>query len=550
MQCDICSRTESSKLSFCCTTCARNSLYEPRLKNIQTLLEKEKLDRQVQATTGGPSSRATTGAVVKDRRSGARPDQIAHQWAFEQAVDKSVRLEDRTHEVLGHVDFLRKEIQAGKADITRRRAYLAQRRSQVAAATDGLTERRAVVLESLSKNTRNTEKSWNGMHRDIVNARIFLCTEAAKLYGLRQRRRKRGGSIRDEYTIGGLAIVDLRDLNSKSVTASNRTYFNAVIATPPAQITVSMARLAHLLVLSSHYLSLRLPAEVVLPHKNHPLTTIFSPGASYSSRQQPSRGSTPLHYTTSSPSASRNSDLQSLPRPRPLYLDKKLPVTAKEDPVAYSLFVEGVTLLAWDVAWLCWTQGLQVGTTSWEDICALGKNLWQLLVSLPHTRSNFRALPSNGTATTSMQAKSQDSPSLPERESLPPLSLGDYSHGSARSFLGGPKGTQLMQGWKLQSPVKIIDKVKSMLLGELAGAEWEILDGNEFEQEIGKAADEEAVLVGARREEGGRTFDDTRSMITAMMVGNDEQTPVDNGMGTGGTGKGTSGWTKLKSRGL
>ena len=52
------------------------------------------------------------------------------------------------------------------------------------------------------------------MHSEIVNARVFLCTEAADLCGLRQRRRKKAGSIRDDYTIGGIGIVDLRDLNS------------------------------------------------------------------------------------------------------------------------------------------------------------------------------------------------------------------------------------------------------------------------------------------------------------------------------------------------
>lgn len=106
-----------------------------------------------------------------------------------------------------------------------------------------------------------------------------------------------------------------------------------------------------------------------------------------------------------------------------------------------------------------------------------------------------------------------------------------------------------MQGWKLQSPVKIIDKVKSMLLGELAGAEWEILDGNEFEHDSQKAEDGEVVLVGGRRREVGRALDDTKSMVTTIMLADDEQAPRDDGDSGGGTGKGTSGWTKLKSRG-
>ena len=44
-----------------------------------------------------------------------------------------------------------------------------------------------------------------------------------------------------------------------------------------------------------------------------------------------------------------------------------------------------------------------------------------------------------------------------------------------------------MRDWRLQSPVKIIEKVKTMLLAERTGAEWEILEGNEWEKEEGQA---------------------------------------------------------------
>ncbi|KAI9870181.1 MAG: hypothetical protein M1830_004556 [Pleopsidium flavum] len=532
MQCYICSRSESSNLSFCCTTCARNSLYELRLKKAQTLLQKENIGHQVQAAIAGTSSWTATAKVVRGQNSDTQHHQRTDHCTFEQLSDRGIKSRERAQEILGHIDCIQKEIEAGKADIARRRAFLTQRHSAVASATRGLGERRAVVLASLGKGTMKTDKNWNAMHKEIVNARVFLCKEAASLYGLRQRRRKRGGTIKDEYTLGGIAIADLRDLNSIS----------------PAQITVSMERVTHLLVLTSHYLSLRLPAEITLPHRNYPLPTIFSPGSSYSSRQVSFPGCPPLHPSPTSPSASRNGDIQPSPRPRPLYLDKKLPLLAKEDPVAYSLFVEGVTLLAWNVAWLCRTQGLHVGTSSWEDVCTIGKNLWQLLVVLPRPGPISRVSSSNDTAAKPTEVKGPCSPSVPGKESISRLSLGEYSHGSARAFLGGARGTELMQGWKLQSPVKIIDRVKSMLLGELAGAEWEILDGKEFEQESGRPEDEEVVLLRGRRREAGRTLDVTKSTVTSTLLVKDEQALGDN-EDSGGMGKGTSGWTKLKSRG-
>ena len=44
-----------------------------------------------------------------------------------------------------------------------------------------------------------------------------------------------------------------------------------------------------------------------------------------------------------------------------------------------------------------------------------------------------------------------------------------------------------MRDWRLQSPVKVIEKVKAMLLAERTGAEWEILEGNEWEEDEGQA---------------------------------------------------------------
>ena len=309
-----------------------------------------------------------------------------------------------------------------------------------------------------------------------------------------------------------------------------------------------MSRLAHLLVLTSHYLSLRLPAEITLPHRDYAGATIFSPRSSYTSRQVPFPGSTPSHSSNTSPSASRNGDLHALPRPRPLYLDKKLPVLSKEDPINYSLFVEGVTLLAWDVAWLCWTQGLHVSSNSWEDICALGKNLWHLLVEVPQLRTTPHPILRNNPGTNSTPLEDPSSRSEPPEESSPRVFLGEYSHGSARCFLGGAKGTEIMQGWKFQSPVKVVDKVKSMLLGELAGAEWEILDGNEFERAV-QATEEGPVLVGGSQTEAGPVREERRDLEAPTKLTNGAPVPRDDGAGGGGTAKGTSGWTKLKGRG-
>lgn len=115
-----------------------------------------------------------------------------------------------------------------------------------------------------------------------------------------------------------------------------------------------------------------------------------------------------------------------------------------------------------------------------------------------------------------------------------------------------------MRGWRLQSPVKIIERVKAALLSERTGAEWEMLEENEWEEEEPvaptrepepKSVDDEAILVRAKRKEDGSRFDDTRSLITAMTAVSSSAAATAAGGDEGvDKTKGASGWTKLKSR--
>ena len=133
-----------------------------------------------------------------------------------------------------------------------------------------------------------------------------------------------------------------------------------------------------------------------------------------------------------------------------------------------------------------------------------------------------------------------------------------------------------MRDWRLQFPVKVIEKVKAMLLAERTGAEWEILEGNEWEEEERQAEvpvrygghmdrapkiEETGVLVPGQAEVGLQyTGDESRmprieetgvlvpDQRVRMATGGAE---LDGGVGTEKTeekGKGKSGWMKLKNR--
>ncbi|KAI9842270.1 MAG: hypothetical protein M1837_007339 [Sclerophora amabilis] len=524
MHCNICSRGPNAKLSFHCVSCARLSLYEPRIKSAATLLEKESLGRQIdEVVHPGETTQHSKG---KDA------DSVDNRWDVGLAASRAEECVERTQESKSCSSILRKEIELGRAEISRRKAILSQRRSDFASANHDLVPRRRVARESVEKSIQRTSYRWDQQHQKITESRVFLCREAAKLYGLRQRRRKKGGVIKDDFTIGGVGIIDLRDLNNAT----------------PSQITTSINHIAHLLTLTSHYLALQLPAQITLPHRDYPLPTIFSPSSSYFPKEVPFPGSTPSHSSSTSLSASRSKEYRSLPRPRPLYLDKPLPVLSKEDQMTYSLFIEGITLLAWDIAWVCRSQGLNIGSTSWEDICPLGRNLWQLLIATP-SQPSMPARPSNKDATAKLSPRkgSGTTPAEPV-DYKPHPTLGHYSHGSAHSFLGGAEGSEYMRSWKLQGPMKIVDHLKSALLGEMAGAEWEMLDEREWDDDR-ERRDDEAVLVGGRRSNGG--FDDGKSVPSTPTKKETAPTEDDASADVpdGSKGKtGTSGWMKLKPR--
>ncbi|KAJ0421003.1 UV radiation resistance protein and autophagy-related subunit 14-domain-containing protein [Aspergillus carlsbadensis] len=328
---------------------------------------------------------------------------------------------------------------------------------------------RTGALTSIQNNHKRTDHLWNSLHTKTAEARIFLCREVASLYGLRQKVRKRDNGLKESYMIGGVNIFDLRDLNGKLSLFS--------LCADPEELSTSFSYIAHMVVLVSHYLSLRLPAEVTLPHRNYPTPTIYTPSASYHARET---ASVPSNQSSSSGSTSRDVDWHPPPhRPRPLCIKKKLSDVAKDDLRTYGFFIEGVALLGWNVSWLCRSQGLNLGSDSWEDVCDIGKNLWQLLVAPPGNPSTLiRTLAGRDTQAKNKTPKDSPRTTLHRTKSFP--MLGHYSHGTAHSFLGASEGTDFIRNWRLPAPTKVTDRLKSTLMGEIASAEWEIVEEKEW----------------------------------------------------------------------
>ncbi|KAF2093134.1 hypothetical protein NA57DRAFT_81474 [Rhizodiscina lignyota] len=511
MECDICGRHPTPKLGFHCATCARSAIYALRLQEAETLIDRESLGRRVEAviqgTHGGSQDSITLGGMLVDTSEAAKTK--THEQTLSELDDARTRID----QIVERAASLRQDMEKQKKIIATKKTAMKQRRSDAESAMHGLSRRETKQLEEIQQGTKRQEYKWQHEHRETVRARVYLCKEAANLAGLRVRKVRRDGVTRQFYSVGGIEIFDLRSLNSAD----------------PKELSASLTNVAQLLVRTSHYLAVRLPAEITLPHKEYPLPTIFQPQSSYQSREVPFPGSTPSISGHNSPSASRTYDVRPLPRPRTLCIDRRLPQLSREDPSAYLLFIEGVSLLAWNVAWLCRTQGTYHGVETWEDVCALGKNLWQLLVADPRRRNERRE--SSKDARGPERAPSEASSTAIES----PFLLGQFSHGTTHSFLGGADGTQHMREWKSRSHTELIAKVRAHLLHEMQGAEWEVIDQHD------ELAMEDPEIIGTRimHASGNGT---SASKATTVVERSKED------VSSSPRVKGASGWTKLKSR--
>ncbi|KAF9875689.1 hypothetical protein CkaCkLH20_06621 [Colletotrichum karsti] len=444
MNCDICQKPHhTQQRPFLCAVDARNHCYEGRLKNLQILMENEGLQQQI------------NDLLSQDKTTDA-PNQYL---AMESSVSEQKQAEDRTAQIIAQADKLKNEIAAAKKEIADRKAALSRRKSDLASVSDGIEARRARQLDESERSISVNKYKWNRSADNMAGTRAFLCMEAAKLYGL--RRIKKGSSSRYDYKIGGVDVIDLSSMNAAS----------------PEVLSTSLANMAHIVALTSHYLSIRLPAEITLPRRDYPRPTIFNLTSSYQHGDVPFPGTSVIPNLSSD---ERDSQPQYVPRPRPLYVDKALPVLAKEDPAVHSLFLEGVTLLAYDIAWACSTQGVSVGDrNSFEDVCHMGRNLYNLLIGQQlHSTQTGRIYP----PVSSSPATKHDTP---EQEEIGKVSswMGRYSHGTAHAFLGGAEGSDFVRSFKLPSPLKLADKLKKKLLSEVAAPEWEVLEDDAWAME-------------------------------------------------------------------
>ncbi|KAK3694773.1 UV radiation resistance protein and autophagy-related subunit 14-domain-containing protein [Podospora appendiculata] len=476
MNCSICHRPHhAKKLPFLCAVDARNRMYDARVEFAQALIKNEEAERQVEAALSSQAPRSALRVRMEDLKS--EEDAAAN----------------RTCQIIAQADQLKADIDAAREEIEKKKEEIARRKSDLASVAVGTAARRSRQLDETERSGQRLRYKWNRSAETMAGTRAYLCEEAARLYGLRQV--KKGGVKR--YEIGGVEIVELHAMNNVA----------------PEVISTSLAHIAHILVLASHYLAIRLPSEITLPHRDYPRPTMFSLSSSYR------HGEVAFPGADLTPGES-SGDQTYVPRPRPLFIDKSLPTLAKDSPQEYSLFLEGVSLLAYDIAWACCSQGVSFGDKdSYEDICSMGQNLWRLLIGDQlHRRSVEPTFPALHMAAAG-SPKDEDHKDMAKHKPM----IGRWSYGTTHTFLGGAEGTEFIRSFKILSPTKITDRLKKRLSSEAPMLEWEKIEGDEadgFEDGDGDAG------LGVE------------SILTVRTVSTSAGPPRSSG----------NGWTKVKSR--
>ena len=519
MECSLCDEPYSKTHKPVCASCAQATLYGSRIQQITSLLGREKAHAQAEAVLR-PGNDGVIAALPQDADweaiAGAAKNQVPVRSRAEQA-----RVEARIEGITEQANNLRKQVEEYKQHAEQRKRENFKRREEFAKEREELEKRRPQVLDPIKLATRKTAQRLDKIYQRTVDARAYICSHSSRLCGLKDRDGRRSG----RFSFEGLVLPNLKELNAKDrwVKADDEHLFSD--AEHYEHVNASLDNVCRLVGLWCHYLCIRLPAEILLPRADFPHAAILPEKSSYKVLELPYPGNLGSH--SSSPSASRLlQEQRDLPRARLLHLDRPLSKLAKEDPKTFGLFVEGGMLLAWDIAWLCRSQGITT-INSFDDICDIGKNLSLLARAQEASYRSRPSLDRRDTGATDISARSSKKPSATIR-------FGAFSHGNLRNSLSGHEGTAIMRDWRLSQPHRLVDKLRNYLLTEITGAEWDVLSDGDFDAE---RDDEVAVLVGGIKR---RSLDDRMSAMSVMSVAPHQtidQSP-----------KGESGWMKVRGR--
>ncbi|KAK4565548.1 hypothetical protein LTR86_004165 [Recurvomyces mirabilis] len=453
------------------------------------------------------------------------------------AIDEQQIVEARIDNIMKKTDELRQQLDRGKQWIAQAREGDAKRRAEIIAEMKQLQREQPRALDPVSLATSKARQRQEKVHNRTVDARSLLCRESALLAGL-ERRQGSGGKV--QYWLGGVPILDLRRLARIKPYEKSRVPESEKEGRPKSHelISTGLDNVCRLLGNCCHYLSIRLPSEVILPFNKASHATILPEEISYKleapCNSEAATNKAPPPTTTKAPAESK---FITKDAPRPLHITKGLSRLFKENHFEYLRFTEGVILLAYNVAWLCTSQGLSTINTI-DDVYNMGKNLHDLFLGddrprLPLLRHIYSA--------TTRTDNSRRGPSVSEAPRP-----GAWSHGTAHHSLSSADAVRTIREWQAKLPPVsgLIENLQNILNHEIAGDEWDMVSVQEGEEQ--PENDQIAVLVGGVEVDPAmsvmsiRPSDGAEDDLVAKAIARQQARRNE---------KGSSGWMRVRSRG-
>ncbi|OQO00372.1 hypothetical protein B0A48_13720 [Cryoendolithus antarcticus] len=493
MECDLCNRAYNKSRKPVCVACAQATLYSDRVEHVKLLLAREKAHAHAEAIVR-PGNDGVLAALPQD----ADWDAISHGvkgQALSRMKGELERVDARIADVETQAQSLRQCMVAYKEYLEDKKRENAKRRGEIGIERKELMLRREIVPEPVHSAERRAARHLAKTHTRTVDARAYVCKYTSNLSGLRQVK-DRLGVPTGRYSLHGLVLPTLKDL-----IGSHAGYAEGV------------------------------QAEIVLPHSEFPHSAILLERSSY-------KGSDPAYPGDlgSHSSASSTSRLKRDPRPstraRLLYLDRPLAALEKEDRKTFGLFLEGVVLLSWNIAWLCRSQGI-TSVTSFDDVCNIGHNLYLLFRAQEAAFNSRPSLNRNDTAGTDVTVRS-DKIITKAAPTQTPIRFGSYSHGSTVNSLSSAQGAAYIQEWRKLQPHRLVDQLKQHFAAEMTGVGWDVV--SEFDLDA-EREDETPVLVGGASR--------LASAGTGVGVSNDSAATMAK---QGDEDRKANGWMKVRGR--
>lgn len=489
----------------------------------------------VSATEQRANTTAPRHVSLQDSKGGLLVDRLecTNNVELQRTRAETMEIEERIATIKEHTDLLRQQVAAAREELQQKRRRVAQRKSDLSSATHDVDARRNNERDKVQQSIKRLEYESDKVHANTMEMRSYLCYSAADIAGLKSiKRRMKDGQIKETWYIG--PDVDPNRTLSKSGKYLRVWDLREIDDAMPEELSASLLAVTQLLVRATAYLGLRLPSEIILPHKDFPHPTILRPEESWQGKKVPFPGLTPSHSSSNSPEASRTFDGAHVPKAMVLFLDRKLPHLREEDNVTYSAFIEAIAHLSYNISWLCRIQGMKDEIVTWEDVCEMGRNLNRLL-RLRVTWSSQR--PENPLDKDIPQPKSGSNAALKT-----PIRLGELSHATSHSFAYDNENMQRLGEWNI-TPRKLYMQLKEFLYTEERTKDWDNIDADELVGMEDAMADD-PVMIGKRQRDGnGKIYNSS-----VQTVAETNSRPGDISEGGEERKKGVNGWTRVKSR--